>query len=389
MIQIKDKSQCTGCTACFNSCSHEAIRMEYDSYGHSYPVVNVEKCTECGLCERVCPLLHKEDFARDEEKGIHSLPVYACFSKKEEIRKSSTSGGLFSVLAEYVISRGGIVCAAEFDRRFHIHHVFVDRIGDLNRLKGSKYAQSELGYAFSEVRKELRVGKEVLFVGTPCQVAGLKFFLRKDYPNLYTCDFICMGISSPVLWEEYLDNFENREHIRRILFKDKRRGWHNWQMLIEYPNKEKIQEGYENPFFNSYLNHITFRPSCFRCPYRRVHRMSDFTIADCWGIDQFNPSFDDNKGCTTLILQNEKAESVFEQLKSQVHYMEYPIENVIRYNPHICSSVSVHPMTEQFYLSYWKEGYKKAALKYCVPVRCGVFFSLVKRVYGKLKNMTK
>lgn len=388
MIQIKDKSQCTGCTACSNSCSHEAIRMEYDLYGHSYPIVDAGKCTECGLCERVCPLLHKEALPQDKEETC-TIPVYACFNKKEEIRKSSTSGGLFSVLAEYVINLGGIVCAAEFDAEFHVRHVFVDSVEKLDRLRGSKYAQSELGETFRRIRKELREGKDILFVGMPCQVSGLRFFLQKDYSNLYTCDFICMGISSPVLWEEYLDNFEQREQIQRILFKDKRRGWHNWQMLVEYPGKEKVQAGYENPFFYGYLNHITFRPSCFHCPYRRVHRMSDFTIADCWGIDKVNPDFDDNKGCTTLLLQSEKAKLVFEQIKSQLYYTEYLIENVIRYNPHLCSSVSVHPITEQFYLSYWKDGYKKAALKYCVSTQCSGFFSPIKRIYYKLKNITK
>lgn len=362
MIQIVDKSQCTGCTACQQVCAHSAIRMHFDAEGHSYPIVDSQKCVDCGLCEKVCPMLNKERIPSDN--NLENLSVYAVYNKDEEVRKRSTSGGIFSLMAEFVISQGGAVYAARFDENFQIIHSRFDNLKELDSYRGSKYAQSQLGDTFRQIKQDLKTRK-VLFVGTPCQVAGLKGFLIKDYDNLYTCDFICMGISSPVMWDEYLKEFWKGHKIERIFFKDKRIGWHQWKMLVQYDGgKEYLQGGMCDPFFHKYLTHLSYRPSCFSCPFRTCKRLSDFTIADCWGVDKCIPEFDDNKGCTTVIVQSPKAELIFNEIKSDLHTASYSIFDVQLYNPFVTRQLDPNPERRGFMELYSKRGFKAAARKY-------------------------
>lgn len=380
MIQIKNKAKCTGCTACANICGNHAITMNYDKWGHSYPTVNIDLCTECGLCEKICPLLHNENIPSD--KNLENLSIYAAYNKNSQERKQSTSGGIFPLLARYILSGGGIVYAAKFDENYHIEHAALEHENELNAFRGSKYAQSDLSDIFRKIRSNLK-SRKVLFVGTPCQVAGLKSFLYKDYPNLYTCDFICMGISSPVIWEAYLDSYWNRKEIKHIFFKDKRLGWHNWRMLIEDNKGEHLYKGLENPFFYSYLTHITYRPSCFTCPFRTIKRISDFTIADCWGIDKVNPDFDDNKGCTTIILQSEKAKDVFQKISDMLYVTDYKVEDIKQYNPYSIKPISKHKDTEAFYDTYLKKGFKTASKKYLHKRTSSSTKTIIKNIINK------
>lgn len=362
MIQIVDKAQCTGCTACQQVCSHSAIEMHFDAEGHSYPIVDASKCIDCGLCDRVCPMLHKERIPSDE--SLDSLPVFAVYNKDEAVREKSTSGGVFSLMAQYVIYHGGVVYAARFDKDFHIIHSRFDDINEIDAFRGSKYAQSKLGDTFRQIRQDLKT-REVLFVGTPCQVAGLKGFLIKEYENLFTCDFICMGISSPVMWEEYLQEYWQGHQIERVFFKDKREGWHQWKMLVQYDGgKEYLKGGMRDPFFHLYLTHLSYRLSCFSCPFRTCKRLSDFTIADCWGVDKCIPAFDDNKGCTTLILQSKKAETLYKDIEQRLHTTSYSITDVRSYNPYITRQIDPNPGRSGFMKLYSKKGFKKAAKKY-------------------------
>ena len=358
MVNITDKSKCTGCTACKQICPHNAIDMQFDECGHSYPNVNYELCVNCGLCEKICPILRKDKLPKDVD--LDSLPVFSVFNKDADVRKRSTSGGIFSLIAEYVINKKGRVYASRFDENYHIFHDCFDSIEQIDPFRGSKYAQSDLKNVFREIRDDLKTGKTVLFVGAPCQVAGLKSFLLKPYENLITCDFVCMGISSPVIWEEYLDAYWSKESIKRIFFKDKRDGWHNWKFLVEDTAGEHLTLGVKDPFFFSYLYHISFRPSCMQCSFRTCRRVSDFTLADCWGIDKVNPLFDDNKGCTALILQSEKAKEIFETIKDFMNVLDYDIKYVKTHNPYITKKIENHFLQPVFYKIYKKNGAKDA-----------------------------
>ncbi len=383
MINVTDKSQCTGCTACFNACNHKAISMQHDEYGQLYPVVSLKLCTDCGLCERVCPLLNQEGTSVDE--NLDTLVVKAVYNRDEEVRRRSTSGGTFSLLAQYIIGTGGIVCAARFDEHYHIYHSFFDNMDDIDPYRGSKYAQSDLQNVFRQIKNLLK-SRLVLFVGTPCQVAGLKSYLIKDYANLYTCDFICMSISSGKMWDEYITNYQERNSVKRVFFKDKRIGWHrsDWRMLIEDEDGEHLCKGRENPYFYSYLSHYSARPSCFHCVFRHCRRVSDFTIADCWGIESVNPEFDDNKGCTSLILQSEKGQRVFDEIKEYTHFIDYNIENVRQYNKHIEHQAAKPEGYEHFCEDYHLHGFMYATNKVMHKYNNQNFFNRIKRIIIKL-----
>ena len=378
MINITDKSQCTGCKACLSACSHKAISMQYDEYGQIYPKVSLEFCTDCGLCEKVCPLLHQERIPKDENLG--SLDVKAIYNKDDEARGKSTSGGTFSLLADNIIKKGGVVCAARFDENYHIHHAFFDSIDEIDPFRGSKYAQSDLSDVFRQIKNYLS-SRPVLFVGTPCQVAGLKSYLIKDYANLYTCDFICMSISSGKMWDEYISDYQKRHQIKRIFFKDKRIGWHkgDWRMLIEDEKGEHLCKGRENSYFYSYLHHYSARPSCFHCVFRQCRHVSDFTIADCWGIDSVCPEFDDNKGCTSLILQSEKGENVFEAIKENAYFMDFGIENVRQYNKHIEHQAAKPEDYENFCEDYRLHGFMYATSKVMQKKNKQSFFNRIRK----------
>ena len=355
MIDIKDKSQCTGCTACESICGKKAITMQFDEFGHSYPHVNKEICVECGLCETVCPMLHKDEIGRKDG----NVYTYAAYNKDLKVRKESTSGGIFTLLAEEILLNNGVVFAARFDEEFHVIHDHFDTIENIGKYRGSKYVQSSLNGIFKSVKEFLKVRK-VLFVGTPCQVEGLKRYLRKDNPNLVTCDFICMCISSPRMWDDYLKEYHTDVKLESITFKDKRTSWHKWNMLIKDEEGEHLMKGNYNPFFYTYLNQYSSRPSCFKCPFRRTHRNSDFTIADCWGIDKVNPDFDDDKGCTTLIVQSLKGKRIFEQIKCKMNYIDYKIEDVRTYNPYIEKQLPCPVDYNLFNSIYIKSGFSNA-----------------------------
>ena len=379
MINLKDKANCTGCTACQQVCGKNAIEMQFDSLGHTYPVVDSLKCIDCGLCEKVCPMLHLEELPKDEK--LDELPVYAAYNKDNEARSRSTSGGLFTVLSKYIIESGGVVYAARFNDEFHIYHDSFDKMDEIDPFRGSKYAQSDLDGVFRRIKNELK-NRKVLFVGTPCQVAGLKRFIRVNNPNLYTCDFICMCISSSKIWEEYLDEYWNTETIKRIIFKDKRDSWHHWNLLIEDDRGEHLTKGSNDPFFKNYLNHNSSRPSCFACPFRRVRRVSDFTIADAWGIDKVIPDFDDDKGCTTLILQSKKAVEAYNDFKKEIEVRKYSISDMVAYNPYFLKELT-KSMEYMSFCDLYENNSLRAALDvdFSISTHC-----IIERIINKLKR---
>jgi len=354
--------------------------MQMDSAGHSYPVVDTTTCNNCHLCESVCPCLHRDLLPTGT--GNDELIVKAAYNKDESIRLRSTSGGIFTELARYVINLGGIVCAVRFDKNYHIVHDFFDSMDEIDSYRGSKYAQSELGFTFRKVREQLNE-RPVLFVGSPCQVVGLKSFLRKEYDNLYTCDFICMSIASSRVWDDYIALRNRDKSISRIFFKDKNKGWHQWQMLIKDAGGEHFCDGTAHPFFRLYLDHLIARPSCFACPVRHCAHVSDFTVADCWGIDKTIPEFDDNKGCTTFVLQSDKSHAVFNNIKDRLNWIDYDITFVRQYNPHIEEQIKRPSRYEEFQALYASKGFEYAFNHLYSPKSS----SLIHRVKARLKSL--
>ena len=296
--------------------------MAPDEEGFLYPQVQEDKCVECGLCEKVCPVMHK--CAAD-----HTEPeTYVMRTKDSEVLTNSTSGGFTTPLFSWVLGQDGVVCAAAYDENFKVVHTLLEK-GDedrFSRTRGSKYVQSHMGDCYRRIRERLKQGKTVCFVGTTCQVYGLKSFLGSEYENLVCVDLVCHGAPSPKLWDKYLA-YQKEQYgsdITQISFRNKTYGYHSGTMKICFANgKTYYGSARVDYMLKSFFREIASRPICYECPYKQLNRCSDFTIYDCWHAAQLVPGLkDDDRGYTNVIVQSEKGRAVLEQIKAA--YELYP-----------------------------------------------------------------
>lgn len=302
MIQIHDKRDCCGCTACVERCPKHCITMTADEEGFLYPHVNLSLCVNCRLCERVCPVINQQN-----EKM--PLGVYAVMNPNTDVRLKSSSGGLFTMLAEKILAEDGIVFGAAFDTDWSVKHIGITKCDELERLRGSKYLQSRVETTFKEVEGYLKSGRKVLYSGTSCQIAGLKHYLRKDYSNLLSVDCLCHGVPSPEVWKRYLKKICDSKKIADIKFRDKRTGWRQYSFTIDYTNGTIYTEKASgNVFMRGFLSDLYLRPSCERCPAKNGKCRSDITLADYWGVDRFHPQMDDDKGIGLVLVHSHKGE---------------------------------------------------------------------------------
>lgn len=313
MIQINDKTKCCGCSACVASCPVSCILFKEDEQGFKYPVVDSQRCINCGLCEKVCPCLNNSQSKIPEK-------VFAAINPNKEIRLKSSSGGFFTALAEYVLNNQGIVFGASFNKDWVVVHDYIDNTDDIDKLRRSKYSQSQIGDAFKKAQEFLKLKKLVLFTGTTCQIDGLHRFLHKDYPNLITVDTVCHGVPSPLIWRDYLakalaENNMATSDISDISFRDKRTGWKNYSMVIMSGNETIVNEpNNNNVYMQGFLNNLYLRPSCFSCPSKSGRCKSDFSLADFWAIKSFMPQFDDDKGVNLLYVNSPKGLDILRNL---------------------------------------------------------------------------
>lgn len=308
MIRILDKSQCCGCEACRNICPRQCILMKEDKEGFLYPEVNLADCIDCGLCEKVCPVLHPA-------KERRPVAVYAAKHCDDNIRLVSSSGGVFTFIAEKVIDEGGVVFGARFNDQWKVIHDCVETKERLSCLRGSKYVQSRIGDTYKQALHFLQSGRKVLFTGTSCQIAGLKLFLRKEYDNLLTADVICHGVPSPKVWKKFLDEITstNRLQVTDISFRNKQKGWRNYFLSVKSDEKELSDiPVYSGIYSHLFLADLMLRPSCYSCPAKSGESCSDITLGDFWGIENILPEFDDDKGCSVALLYNPKSKYFIE-----------------------------------------------------------------------------
>lgn len=329
MIEIKDKKMCCGCTACVNICPKQCIHMEYDEEGFLYPVVNKEKCINCGLCEKVCPILNKK------EEKICNQKAYVINNKNDEIRKESTSGGAFTAIAKYIIKNGGVVYGATFNDNWEVVHKKAEREQDLKQFRGSKYVQSNLDHIFSEIKKQLDEDRWVCFSGTPCQIEGISNFLKKDYDKLVLVDVVCRAVPSPGFLKKYLkyikENKLNGNEINQVLFRDKSKYGYRYSTMTIKTEKDTYRAGVEtDPYLRAFFENYSDRPSCYECKFRKKCRNSDFTIWDCFNIEDFNKEMDDNKGTTRMLIHSDKGKKIFENLKEDFYYIEVSPEQLTK-----------------------------------------------------------
>lgn len=322
MIEIINKTDCCGCTACANICPKDAIVMEPDFEGFLYPKVLADKCVDCGLCEKACPVMNKP------EKTDDYLQSLVLRTKSDRVLESSTSGGFTTPLAEWVLGQGGVLCAAAYDQDFKVVHAIIDTPDAIARTRGSKYVQSGLGDCFSRIKGLLKQDRLVCFVGTTCQVVGLKAFLGKEYEKLLTVDLVCHGTPSPKLWDKYLAYQKEQygSEFSEIVFRNKTYGYHSGTMKIRFANgKTYYGSARVDPMLKSFFREIASRPICYQCPFKELERCSDFTIYDCWHASELVPGLkDDDKGYTNVIVQSQKGQSVLEQIKAS--YEIYPTD---------------------------------------------------------------
>lgn len=376
MIQIKDKHDCCGCWSCIQRCPKQCMSMEEDEEGFLYPKVDMDLCVNCGLCEKVCPI---------HNPGLSSSPlkVYVAKNLDERIRRDSSSGGIFTLLAESIISIGGVVFGARFNDNWDVIHDYTETIQGLADFRGSKYIQSQIGNAFFQVEQFLKQGRPVLFSGTPCQVAGLRRFLKTPYGNLLLVDFICHGVPSPHIWQQYLyetimsihdkSSEDVKNQIEKISFRDKNLGWKRFSFSLSFTCSGEVHSLNEpldkNEYLKGFLANLYLRPSCHLCKAKGWRSGSDITIADAWGIGDRMPDFDDDKGCSLISVLTTKGMHYLDSLyKTGKICVREVNENFIRRtNPSAFISAIPHKKRNKFFgrIKRGKDFY--STIKICLP----------------------
>lgn len=314
MIKITHAGQCCGCSSCVQICPKQSITFVEDMEGFLYPQINTSTCSNCGLCEKVCPVLNQAEETSPSK-------VYLGKHPDDFIRVQSSSGGLFSLFAEQIIELGGVVFGARFNEAWEVIHDYTETKEGLAEFRGSKYVQSVIGESYKHVKTFLNSGRKVLFTGTPCQVAGLKRFLQKEHENLLTIDFICHGVPSPLAWRKFLkeeiDHYNtagtNTSVLTGVNFRSKSTGWKNFSVVFNYSResnnvKQIIEHSSvftDNHYMDVFLSNLTLRPSCYQCPSKSGKSGSDITIGDFWGIESLLPEYDDDQGLSLVFVNNE------------------------------------------------------------------------------------
>jgi len=346
MIDIKDKKDCCGCWACFNACPKRCIAMEEDAEGFRYPQVNMEVCIDCGLCEKVCPIINAEAENPKPQKA------FLLQHKDEQVLRESTSGGAFTAIAMWVIRRGGVVFGAAYDDNLQVVHKSVESVEDLRIFRNSKYVQSYVGDAYRETLAFLKAGRMVCFSGTPCQLEGLLKFLRKPYENLITVDLMCHSITSPKVFRMYvnLKKSEKGQGIDNVVFRDKRPyGYKYSQMSIYKEGTQVYHEGVETDvYLRSFFSDMNVRPSCYACKFKKRYRLTDFTLWDCFDVYKFSKEMDNDKGVTRILAHTERAVDILRQL-SEVRLLEIDADKAVAGVREMTKSVNMNQRRKELF----------------------------------------
>lgn len=374
-ISIKKKEDCCGCSACEQICPTHSITMSSDSQGFLYPYINLNSCINCGLCEKSCPV------ASSQSQSKRPLKVFAAKHIDQQIRLNSSSGGLFSALAEHVIQADGVVYGAQFDANWSVVHAKVDNINQLHPLRGSKYVQSDINACYKDAKTLLDNDRLVIFSGTPCQIYGLQSFLGKSYPNLYLIDVICHGVPSPQVWKHYINSFN--EHIVDIQMRDKSNGWRDYAYRFTFRDKTDLTIPYgENPFAIGFINNLYLRPSCYNCQFKAGASCSDITLGDYWGIQNLHPEFDDNIGVSLVIIQSQKGLNLFKCIDCKAITINY--DDAVSHNQSIIAS-SKKPIGYHF---FWRN-FAKIDFKTLVDQSISAKPSIIQRIIYRIKRLSR
>ncbi len=339
MLNIEHKRDCCGCTACGDVCPVKSISFSSDNEGFWYPVIDPDTCTNCDLCVKVCPVINKPE-------GLDRFTdskVYAAYTKDENIRLDSTSGGIHSMLSLAMYEKSGYIGGAVYNADHTVSHIVSDDPQLLPEIRSSKYLQSDMSGNFQQIKTLLKNQKEVFYCGTPCHVEALYNYLGKDYSSLTTCDFICRGVNSPKVFLSYMDMLERQygATATRIKFKAKKWGWHNFSMRVNFANgKEYCKDRWHDLFFVGYLQSGNFiRPSCYDCKFKNLNHKADITLADFWGIEKVDKSMDQDKGTSLVIVNSDKGLDLFKSTQDKIVSKEFSMDDAKGGNPALTYSV--------------------------------------------------
>lgn len=348
-MMLPKSDMCTGCGACSAACPKDCIRMKADAEGFLYPRIDLTRCVDCRKCEKVCPVVHKPETVGDPQ-------FYAAKNLDSDVRQQSSSGGVFTALAAAVLQKGGAVCAAVYNEEYAVEHRIAYTVEELASMRGAKYSQSHAGHLFRQLKELLNGSTPVMFVGTPCQCAGLKAYLGREYEHLLLVDMICHGVPAPTAWKNYVNQREKTDsdgsRIASIDQRDKSTGWSSYAYSVTFRyangNVYSVHQG-ADPYMKGFVGDLYLRPSCSGCSFKGVSRCSDLTMGDCWGIWDSHPEFDDNKGTSLLLIQSEKGQQMWECIKGGFSVVTLSAAEAVRSNPSAVVSAEAHPRREEFF----------------------------------------
>ena len=389
MPKLANRTQCVGCTACANICPHQCIQMKADEAGFMFPeIVDISKCVSCGVCERICPVL------KENGSGGCVTVAYAAFTEDEYTRLHSSSGGIFSELADIVLKNGGLVYGACYDEDATVRHIQINGRAGLRKLQGAKYSQSILGNSFQTIKRALNVGKIVLFSGMPCQVAGLKSFLRMDYENLICIDFVCHGVPSPMVWDKYIHYRAQSDNQgifpKTINLRNKESGWSHYSYSVEFMytgGNRYLCKNDNDLFMRLFVGDYILRECCGDCHFKGYDRVSDITLADFWGIWDVDPEMDDDKGTSLILIHTQKGEKLLRTISKNIKCKQVTLEQASYRNQSILKS-AVHKESRNAVLKAIAETNFGAA----IPIiqeetsKRRRMHNIIEKLVGKLRN---
>lgn len=368
-LKNKDKSMCNGCEICTKVCPTNAIKMVEDQEGFFYPEIDKDKCINCNKCKNICS---------NYNTSLGNEKVYVAINKNEKELEESSSGGMFYILAKYVIEKNGVVFGVEYDENLKVRHNFYETLEECKRFQGSKYVRSDINDSYRKVEEFLKDDRYVLFTGTPCQCNALKTYLVKEYEKLILCDIICHANPSQKVFDKYKNEIENSRNkkIKMIYFRTKDNGWRNQTPIIEYMDNEKEEE---KTFFSAFVKELINRPSCHSCVFASSNRVTDFSIGDFWGIEKVMPEVEDkDTGISLFMVNSKKASEVFDNVKEYIKYKEVDKDLAFLYNHN--KNVPMHRNREKFFNNLDK-------ISVIDNINQNIKVSFIRKVFRKCKSL--
>ncbi len=378
MIELFNKKKdCCNCSACMNICPKQAITINPDEDGFGFPEIDRDLCIECGLCNKVCA------FQNVPIKGNTPISTYVAINKDRDVLSSSASGGIFGALASIILERNGVVYGCAYNDKMEPEHICIDNLSDMRKIQGSKYVQSDINTTYSEAKKYLKSARWVLFTGTPCQIAGLKSFLGKDYGNLITADIICHGVPSVEFFKGYIQYLEDKlkGKIVDFKFRDKSNGWGHVEKAVYEKDgiiKEKLIQPFNSYYHSYFLKGDILRENCYDCKYACGSREGDFTMGDYWGVEKAHPEIETKRGVSVILVNSKKGTILIDELTKYLDLTESTFKQARVQNGQLNSPTAKSERREAI-LKVWREGgYKAVADEYYRKNKKQIIFSRAK-----------